>query len=164
MEKLKKGERLQDEEFRFYFTTVFTSTLEAIQALDVLENREIISPKLPCLQLQHHRFDYSQMDGKFRSMVLGKDTISWGLQISYPQLFQDPNTRIVTSALNVKDFENAHLFKTFQEWIRKNTEPVPFIINDTVIRAPIRIGRNCFSWISKHPELIAKGIKVRDGH
>jgi hypothetical protein len=162
IELLRSKVKPTDEEFRFGFTALITSSLETVQALDVGQGREIICPKLPSLQVQHHRFDYSLTDKKFRPMVFGKDTISWGLQISYPQLFQDPTSREISSALDAKNFVNAALFKKFQEWIRKNTAPTPFEVEGSVVRVPIRIGKNCLSWAKGHPELAAKSLQVKD--
>ncbi|MDB6080787.1 MAG: hypothetical protein JWO53_59, partial [Chlamydiia bacterium] len=121
---LQAGRSPDDEEFRPFFTAVMTSSLGALQALDVAEGKEIIRPREPIVQLQLHRFDHSSFDGKIRPMVLGKNTISWGLQISYPQLFQDPATRIVQQA---SSYANFALFKKVQAWIRTYTLPTPCI-------------------------------------
>ena len=60
IELLKKGVPPVDQEFRFYFTSVITSSLDALQAVQVGADREIIRPLLPVLQMQLHRFDYSK--------------------------------------------------------------------------------------------------------
>ena len=160
VELLKSASRPVDQDFRFYFTSVITSSTDAVQAVQVGENREIIRPFLPVLQMQLHRFDYSKLDGKIRPMVLGKDTISWGLQVSYPQLFQDPVTRKTEAANNAVRFPNASLFRTLQLWIRAHTLPTAFIAQGVRVNTSIRIGKKCFDWIECHPELKERGLTI----
>lgn len=160
IELLKGATRPQDQDFRFYFTLIMAATLDGVQALLVGENREIIRPFLPVLQMQLHRFDYSKVDGKIRPMVLGKDTISWGVQISYPQLFQDHVTRKVHAANNAALFPNAALFRKLQLWIRAHTLPTAFLAKGVRINSPIRIGKECLHWIECHPELKERGLTI----
>jgi hypothetical protein len=157
---LKHGTPLQDAAVRFAFTSLMTQKEDAIQAIEVQQTKEIIRAKKPIIQSQLHRFDYSDVDGKFRSMVFGNNTISWGLQFSYPQLYQDPLTRTIYNALDEKLFPNAHLFQKLKSWIRAETIPTPFLVQGKKTHCPIRIGKKCLSWIHKHPELHRRGIEV----
>jgi len=157
---LKAQKSIDDDALRFYFSAVLTRSEEALLAIDVGNNREIIRPLKPILQMKLHRFDYSYVDGKIRPSVLGKDTVSWGVEISYPQLYQDPVTRVCEKATNPLFFPNAELFKKVQLWIRANTLPTPFVAQDVRIRCPIRIGKKCFAWIDCHKELKERNLKV----
>jgi hypothetical protein len=157
---LQRGELIDDALFRFAFTSVMTASEEALQALDVRPGYEIIRPCLPVIQLQLHRFDYSKVDGKFRPMVFGQHTISWGLQASYPQLMQDPVTRKTLQPLDPEQCANATLFRALQQWIRHHTQPTPFKIADKKVMVPIRIGKGCFNWIHAHKELRERGLEI----
>ena len=157
---LKAAECINDDAFRFYFSAVITRSQDALLAIDVGNNREIIRPLKPILQIKLHRFDYSYVDGKIRPSVFGKDTVSWGIEISYPQLYQDPLTRVCEKATDLVLFPNAELFKKVQQWIRANTVPTPFIAQDVRIRCPIRIGKKCFDWIDSHQELKARKLAI----
>jgi hypothetical protein len=153
IEALQKSSPIQETAFRFFFTGCITKSEEAVSFIPIGEDRESIMPHTPCLQMQPHRFSYSKLDGKFRSMVLGKNSLSWGIRISYPQLYQIPNTRTVEDALDESRFPNAALFSSVRSWIRHNTLPTPIIIHDKRVNIPIRIGKECLPWINNHPEL-----------
>ncbi len=112
----------------------------------------------PVIQLQYHLMGFSSVESKFRPMVLGKDSIPWGIQYSYPQLFQDPETQQI---VKVDDgFANTSLFKLMRSWIRKFTIPTPFVVNDKRINTPMRIGPRAKKWINSHPSFEQYGIKV----
>ena len=160
LDALTGSEHLQDSSFRFYFTLLLSQYEEAVQGVKLQENKTMIKPKLPLIQCQLHRFDYSKIDNKIRAHVFGTDTISWGLQASYPQFFQDPKTRVVYQAFDEKAFPNASLFHKFRRWIRAHTLPACFVKDGQRISSSMRIGKGCFSWISSHKDLQRKGLEV----
>lgn len=122
----------------------------------------------PVVQVQAHWFSFSEVDRVFRPMSMGPESIFWGLQFSYPQIFQDPVT------MELKTVERSMLFEKLRVWVREATRPTPFSIDRILpqlnsseaesvkekVCVPIRLGRKCFSWIGKHPQLIARGIGV----
>jgi hypothetical protein len=152
-EMIKSGSSLQEGPFRFYFTSCITKEKAAIIKTPIGSDRESVSPQKPCLQMQPHRFSYSKLDKKFRSMVLGKNSVSWGVRISYPQLYQIPNTRAVEDALDEALFPNAALFSSLRRWIRHNTIATPMLVDGKRVNIPIRIGKECLPWINAHQEL-----------
>lgn len=157
---LKNGKVPPDSVLRFSATSLLTTNLEAIRALDIGDDKEIIIAYEPVLQMQLHRFSYSQLDHRFHSMAFGQNSISWGVRLSYPQLFQYPQTRVVEEALDAERFQNAKLFLAVRQWVRNNTQATPFNVDGTRINVPIRIGKECFSWINNHAELKARGLSV----
>lgn len=157
---LKKGEVPEDHLFRTYFSSVLTKYREALYALPVAENNQIIRVAEPVVQLQAHRMHYSPLDGKFHIGVFGSESISWGLQISYPQLFRDPVSKKVEPVNDGERFPNTPLFKAIQKWVRQATIPTPFVINGQKMVVPVRLGKQCVEWINHHPQLAAKGISV----
>lgn len=156
---LKRGELPNDHRLRSYFSSVFTVDLNAVYAVKVNPQYSIVKIRTPVVQLQSHRFDYSVADGKFRSMVLGQDSIHWGLQFSYPHLYQDEDFQVFTVREDAH-FPNTSLFKKLQRWIRSHTIATPFEVGGKRINVPVRLGKQCVSWINGHPQFSGKHLRV----
>lgn len=156
--QLKSGSLSQDPRIGPYFSSIFTCTKDALYAVPVIGGRQLIKVDKPVVQLQAHRFSYG-VDKKFRSMVLGPDSISWGIQFSFPQLYQNEKMEVVTIRES-DEFPNFKLFKTLQKWVRDNTAPTPFLVDGEKVNVPIRLGKSCFAWINHHPQLLKHNIQV----
>lgn len=161
LEGLKSGNLIDESIYRPYFSSIFTKSLDSVYQVKISDEAFLLKAAKPVLQLQAHRMHYSRFDQKFRPMIFGAESIHFGIQFSYPQLFQDNRTKDILSVLKT-DFANNQLYHKLQAWVRKNTIPTPFIDNFQRINAPIRIGRGCLSWINQHPQLIEKGLRVYD--
>lgn len=159
VEALKRGELPDEQQVRPYFSTIFTASTDMLYEIALPNQQKLIRVERPVIQLQSHRVDYSPVDGKFRSMVLGQNSIQWGIQFSYPQLFQDAACQ-VKQVRESEEFPNTILFKRMQKWMRDHTTVTPFLVENNRINVPIRLGKSCFSWINQHPQLQAKGIMV----
>jgi len=157
---LKQGQVPPPEEFRRFFSCALSSTLNCFYAITAGIEKCLVKPIRPVIQLQAHHFFYSELDGKFHPMVLSPESISWGLQASYPQLFQDPRTRQITKVIDSPDFPNTALFSKLLRWMRNFTLPTPFQIKGTRTNSPIRIGKQSLAWIKSHPQLKQKGIEL----
>ena len=160
IEALKKGEIPLNPRIRPYFSTIVTRTLDPLYSVPVGENQQLIKIDKPVIQLQSHRFNYSKADGKFRSMVFGQDSIYWGIQFSYPQLYQDEQY-VVKPVRETEEFPNTSLFKILQRWVRAHTIATPFLVGGKQVNVPIRLGKNCFSWINSHPQLAENCLTVK---
>jgi hypothetical protein len=160
IETLQSGNAPQDADFRFFFTAILTGETKAVKAIDIQGDKEIITPCEPVVQIQLHRFIYSSLDQTFRSMIFGRSSVSWGVRFSYPQVFQYPHVRHIEDALDEKQFVNARVFSSIRQWVRKHTMPTPFVVDEKRVNVPIRIGKECLSWINGHAELIERNIKV----
>lgn len=158
---LKQGETPDLAFYRTIFSPALTLTTEALFTIPIGEDKQIIRIARPVIQLQAHNMDYSTVDKKFHSMVFGIDSIAWGLQFSYPQLFQDNETREVELVKKTKAFPNTALFQSLQKWMRQQTIPTPFITEGKVTNVPMRLGKKCLDWINQHPQLIQKNISVK---
>lgn len=156
---LKEGIVPQAELLRRYFSSALSKTLDPFYAMAAGE-KFLIKPIKPVIQLQAHHFFYSDLDGKFHPMVLSPESVSWGLQFSYPQLYQDPKTRQVVKVTDTPEFPNSALFSKLQKWIRSETLPTPFLVKGVRINPPIRIGKKSLAWIKSHPQLKQRGIDV----
>lgn len=158
---LQQGQLPEESLFRSLFSCVFTNTPEALYAVNVSPGQHLVRISAPVVQLQYHTVDYSAADGKFHSLTYGTDSIIWGIQFSYPQLYKDNRTQEIKQVINNAEFSNSKLFQSIQQWVRHHTEPTPFLVEGKKINVPVRLGKNCFPWINRHPQLIKKGISVQ---
>lgn len=155
---LKEGKIPPKATFQGPFSSAISSDPKELYSIVLDEKRHMIKAAKPVIQLQVNDIQYSEEEGCLRSLVYGQNSISWGIHFSYPQLFQDAKTQDI---LDVDDsFSNTNTFRRFQKWIRYNTMATPFVIAGKRINEPIRLGKNCFSWINAHPQLREKGIRI----
>jgi hypothetical protein len=157
---LKIGQLPHEEEYRSLFSSVFSVNSECLYAIPFDNGKQLIRLLKPAVQLQAHSMDYTVSDGKFRPMVFGVDSILWGIQFSYPQLYLDPTTKEVLQVRENVFFPNSALFHALQKWMRHNTIPTPFLVEDKKINVPMRLGKQCLRWIQNHPQLAIKNLRV----
>lgn len=160
IQTLRKGELPEINPFRRFFSVAISSSLDSLFACRVGQDQYVIKIAKPIIQVQAHAMHYSKYDDKFRPMVFGPDCITWGLQFSYPQIYQDPETMQIEKVTDEDRYPNTLLFRTVQKWQRTHTIPTPFLVNDKKVNVPMRIGSNCLSWINRHPQLVSQGIQV----
>jgi hypothetical protein len=153
IESLKQGTPLIP---RSLFSCALSRTLDPFYAFSLPNGKSLVKPTLPVIQLQAHTFFYSSFDRKFHPMVQGKESISWGLQFSYPQLYQNPHTKEIHKATS----DNSALFSTLMQWMRSFSLPTPFCVEGTTSAVPIRIGKKAGVWINRHLQLQSHGISV----
>lgn len=159
IEALKQG-RLPEGGYSSYFSSVFSVTADTLYAVQLEDGRTLVRPCLPVVQLQAHSMAYSQGDGKFRPMILGSSSILWGLQFSYPQIFQNPKTFQIEKVDEGERFVNTAFFKSLQRWLRKHSRATPLLMGSKKINVPMRLGKRAFSWIHQHPQLREQQIGV----
>lgn len=157
---LKAGQHPDEAGLRRIFSSVFTSSRKALYAMEVGRERYLIKPIKPVIQLQLHHFFVSTIDGKFHPMVLGKESITWGIQFSYPQIYQCPKTQDFAKVVLSDEFPNSALFHKLVKWTRAHTVPTPFLFQNKRSNEPIRLGKGCFPWIARHPGLKERGVTV----
>jgi hypothetical protein len=156
---LKQNREPDEKRCRPFFSSVFTRDQNALYAMEAGE-KYLIKPRIPVIQLQLHHVFHSSVDGKFYPKVHGTNSISWGIQFSYPQIFQDPITREIVKVDNSSRFPNTELFTELSRWLRSHTLPTPFVVREQRMNQPIRLGKQCWRWIAQHPQLSSKGIHV----
>ena len=154
IEGLKQGRPPRDDELRALLACAFTDDAEALW-LQKVERGFLAKIRKPVVQVQAHFFSYSPVDGEFRSMSMGPQSVFWGLQCSFPQVYQDPKT------MEICESAESPLFRKIQLWTREHTRATPFLVDNKKINAPMRLGKICFSWIAKHPQLQERGIWIR---
>lgn len=160
VEALKSGQLLDETKLRRYFSSVLTKDSSLLYAMEVKPERFLIKPIRPVIQMQLHHFLPSKVDGKFHPMVLSSESVTWGLQFSYPQIFQHPQYQNIEKVTDSKEFPNTAIFTKLAKCLRDKSVPTTFIWGDKKTSVPIRLGKSCFSWIKNHPQLKEKGLSV----
>jgi len=156
---LKSGTVPDPAEYRSCFSTFWTMDADAYVRVQVGEGFLCRAVK-PVVQLQYHLLGFSPADKKFRPMVLGKGSLPWGIQFSYPTLFQERNSHQVVKV--DQEFPNTLLFQKLRKWVRRHTVPTPFIVDEEMINAPMRIGQEARGWINCHPQLQNFSLRVKE--
>ncbi len=154
IEGLKNGEVPSSKSLRSLLACVFTDDLDSLWLQEVSAGKFLTKIQKPVVQVQTHYFSYSAMDEVFRPMSMGKESIFWGIQCSFPQIYQDPKTMELCEA------EEGSLFRKIQLWAREATRATPFVVEGKKTNSPIRLGKKCFSWIGRHPQLIEQKISI----
>ncbi|MES2121709.1 MAG: hypothetical protein V4492_02895 [Chlamydiota bacterium] len=157
---LAQGKVPDEAEFRSLFSSTITADLDALYAIEVKHDKYLLKPIQPVIQMQAHSFFYSHVDGKFHPLVLSAESVTWGIQLAYPQLYQDPKTQKIVKVFEGDAFANTQLFQTMQRWMRDATLPTPFEVDGVRTNSTIRIGKKALKWIENHPQLKEKGIKI----
>lgn len=154
IQQLATGQVPKGELLRKILACAWTENLDALWLQKVEEKGYLTKICQPLVQVQAHWFSFSEIDGAFRPMSMGPESIFWGLQFAYPQIFQDPAT------MELKMVERSILFEKLRVWVREATRATPFLVHGQKTTVPIRLGKNCFSWIGAHPQLKVRGIEV----
>ena len=152
VQALKEGKMPSESICRPLFSSVWTIDDSSVLLTETPTGQVIPRPWQPVVQLQFHRISISDVDGKVRSMVFGKDTIFWGIQWSFPQLYMHPETREIIKLVQNDANGNFGFFKELQRWMRHHTEPAVFMIKGEKVATPVRIGLECKGWIKSHPQ------------
>lgn len=157
IEELKLGRVPSDVALRLLLAAALTAESNALWKQEVPRGRYLIKMAKPVVQIQAHFFTYSPIDEVFRPMTMGSGSIFWGLQFSFPQIYQEPKTM---EFLEVDESPNTELFQKIKQWVRDATRATPFVVDEKRTNVPIRLGKNCFSWIHNHAQLVQQGISV----
>jgi hypothetical protein len=152
VDALKKGEIPSGDALRTLNMTLWCEDETSVTISELKNGRYLVRPKKASLQVQIHSMGYSTVDRTFRPMVLGQDTIFWGLQWSFPQVGQDPQTG------EIFELKPHPWFVKIRQWTRDNAIPTPMLVDGVKTHLPIKIGKQCLSWIGQHPQLAKLGV------
>lgn len=154
IERLKQGLLPEESELRPYQATAWVMDEESVWLQEIPKQRFMAKVCKPVLVVQIHFMGYSTVDGEFRPMVLSKESLFWGLQFSFPQVYQDPKTG------QLLEVEEKEIFSVLRRWSRDHTVPTPMLANGKKVNLPIRLGKECFSWIDRHPQLMQHKLQI----
>lgn len=133
VEALKRGGRIP------FVSGAFTMTEDAIEIKTVPDGRKLARPLLPIVQFRPYHF--TKGEGKIQPLTWGADTIAWGLQFSFPQIYAKKG-----NVEKSKESPNFPLFRALQQWVRHNTKPTPIAFGEKEIMTPIRTSPSALSW------------------
>lgn len=150
IEWLQSSSELPSPSERKFFTLMLSTSLDDFYAVPTSSDRYVIKARRPVIQIQLYHCFISRFDGQIHPMALSPESFSWGIQISYPQIYEDPSTHQFSKVMLVKDFITTEVFKEMVQWFRKNTKPVSLEIRDQKIYAPFRIGKESTDLVSSH--------------
>ncbi len=160
VKSLQEGALPDELSLRRYFSAIFTKSSDILYAMDVGKGRYLVKALKPVIQLQAHQMFASTLDGKIHPMVLGQESILWGIQFSYPQIYQSPESSAFSKVDESPDFPNTLLFTQLTRYLRQKSVPTPFLFQGKKRYEPIRLGKSCFSWINSHPQLLLRKVAV----
>lgn len=147
---------------RRFFSLMLSTSLDTFYAVN-LGDKAAIKPSLPVIQIQMYHCFFSSMDRQLRPMVVSPESFAWGLQISYPQIYEDPRTHQYSKVLLDPKFPNSEPFKEMVSWLRKHTRLAPLQEKEVKVYAPFRIGKKSLSMKESHvglQKMLSLGVKI----
>jgi hypothetical protein len=149
---LKENDVFPPPGLRKNFTLLLAASLEDIYAVPTKEEMFFLKAKRPVIQLQLYHAFFSRADGKIHAMAMDSSSFSFGLQIAYPQIYEDSLTGEYTKILHGGNFPTTLLYQQTIQWIRKNTRPFSYQQKGEEKIAPFRVGKEKLDWSSDHKQ------------
>lgn len=144
--------------YRKIFSVALSQSEEDFTLQVLQDTRVLVKQKQPMIQLRLASWIIDEQL-QIKTKIIGKESIPWGVEIAYPQTFQDPDTKEIKNGLT--DYPNGMLFKEIMRWIRKNTKPVQIIFESNEIQSNLRLGSNALQWIDHYKRLSNGHIKIK---
>ncbi len=145
--------------FKKEFSNALTADINDLSFKELEGGRLIGTIIHPVLVMQLNNLSYSQEEGMFRAMVHGLNTITWGVQISFPQLYQDAQSGEVLESFK-EGLPNAQKFKKLRHFVQDETVAACFFVEGKSVQATVRIGKKAQEWVNQHPQLLERNIRV----
>jgi hypothetical protein len=164
LKALKEEKAFEDHSYKQQFSLALSSDLTPFYLMQVREEEVLVKLKTPAIRMQLFNFHYIEEENKFVFTQYRQESIPWGLEFSFPQFYQDPDTCQPVEILKDKQHPNTQLFKLIQQWMRDFTSPTAFMIHQNKQVAPFRLGKKCLMWINEYPSLRKQGLQVWDHH
>lgn len=158
IQALKKG--VIEDPPKAMFSSAMSSSNDVFYAMDVKKG-VILKLLQPVIQLSIHHFTYSPERKAFHFMVHSQESVSWGLQFSYPQLYANSIKGDVIEVMKDRSLPNTILFRALMKWMRNNSRPSPFLIEGRRVNVEARLGNQCFEWINEHPGLKEQNLEIQ---
>jgi|GEM_PF-3442401 len=122
------------------------------------DGREHAYTVLPTLIMQPGKIVYSPVDVSFRKSAFTEDPIRWGVKITFPQVYLDPQTRVLLRADRSPPSPNAPMLKILRQWVRDETFPVAFEVDGKRQQTEFRLGNELKDF--KHVAMEKRGLFV----
>lgn len=160
VDSIHRGIDIDIGSYKRFFCNYLSLDLDSLYKIEIGNSRVIVKPSRPVLQMQMHTFFPSDLDGKFHSMVMTSESVHFGIQISYPQIFQDAKTQEFFRTNDPTLFPNTTLYKHMIQWLRSFTVPTPFLFHGKKLTATFRTGKDCFTWVNSHSGFAKRELSV----
>ncbi len=118
--------------------------------------KTLIQTRKPAVFLTPFFFHYSSLDQTFRSKVLGKEKIFWGMQFSFPYIYFDPLLKEIKK-VNPQEEKNGAFFLELRKQVRALTKKASFSMGKG---GDFRRSEKGLEAIFPHFQLEKKGIYV----
>jgi len=142
------------------FSLALSKTLDPFYAMAIKDQQFLIKMKTPVIRVQLFQWHYVEETKQFITTAQLSQGLSWGLEFSFPQFYQDPKTYQPVEILKDLSNPNTQMFKQIQKWARSKTEPASFLIHQEKLIAPFKIGKKCLPWIQSYCSLRSRGWEV----
>ncbi len=153
IESLLVTKAFPSAETRRFFSLMLSPSLDDFYAIKTGEGRFALKACKPVIQVQLYHAFISSFDHQIHSMALSPGSFAFGLQISYPQIYEDPKTHQFSKVLTSEEFASSLPFKKMVQWFRKNTKPAVLFIDQQRVCAPFRVGKEGRDFVGLHVEL-----------
>lgn len=130
-------------EHKAALSSVWSMDHEAVALREIATDKWQVVRRLPVVQLNRFQFRFDSKTDRFFMQSFSQETLFWGLEFKYPQLFLDPITSKLIKVLK-EPYLNTLLWKGIHQWIRNHTVPVQFVTEEGKRIAPFRIGHGAF--------------------
>ncbi len=121
-------------------------------------NIKMQKPSMPAKPVCLH---FSPRDLSVRPVARNPEDILWGLQFSFPYLYQDSQTKKIET-FRPSSYPNHSLPKRMRSFIRERTVPTTFLYQSQKLTSSFRLGKKYLPYISKHPQLKRYSLSVHD--
>jgi len=138
---IRSNPEIPPAELRKEFTLMLSPAVDSFYSLPVGADRFLIKARIPPVQIRMYHCFISSVDGKILPMAMNVDSFTFGLEISYPQIYEDRKTGEFKKVLLDKGFSATPLYKKISGWLRKHTKPAPIEIRGKKVMAPFRMGK-----------------------
>jgi len=128
------------------FTLLISDVLDDFYAVRAGEDQYFIRARRPVLHMQLFHCFFSFLDQKFHPMAMHEDSFTFGLQLSYPQFYEDPDTGVFHKVLLEDSFSMTSMYRRLAKWLRHHTTPVVIRKGEEKMVAPFRQGKNGRDW------------------
>lgn len=112
-------------------------------------NKCLIKIKKPCIQVKPFNFVYHFGLEKFLTNIKSEEAIYFGLEFSFPQIFQDPQSQEIQSLFKNNLSLSETYFNKIRLFVREKTKPAKFLISDKRKVATFRIGKTCAGFVEE---------------
>ena len=128
--------------------------------IELPDQRCMVKQKMPALLLQPFSFHFDRENQEVFTGVHTEERIYFGVEISYPTIFQEPHSLETRFLLKEKDNQNTKIYKELTRRIRKMTVPTQLQINEKKKAFSFKIGVKQLLFAAKHPKLKKENLKL----